>query len=93
MQVRILRPPPFFSRIHRGTPILTEPDVPEDGEHHDHDADDVEDVHACPPPVISTLVVTNPARSLAAKRLPNRESSSVLSWPAPVGTRDAGRPF
>jgi hypothetical protein len=40
--------------------FLTEPEVPKDGEHHDHDADDVEDVHTRPPFAAITLVVTDP---------------------------------
>jgi hypothetical protein len=41
--------------------FLPEPEVPQDREHDDHDADDVEDVgHALPPfPLALTLVVTD----------------------------------
>jgi hypothetical protein len=45
------RPPPRIRRQNDAVdtvPILTEPEVSQEDEHHDHDADDGEDVHVLP---------------------------------------------
>jgi hypothetical protein len=52
--------------------FLTEPEVPKTGEHHDHDADDVEDAHALPSFWSSNSSRHGPARPLDLGPIRNR---------------------
>jgi hypothetical protein len=52
--------------------FLTEPEVPKTGEHHDHDADDVEDAHALPSFWSSHSSRHGPARPLDLGPIRNR---------------------
>src|ERR1700730_3679704 len=58
---RILRLDHGRATPSRTARLLPEPEVSKDGEHHDHDANDVENVHVLPPFLLPlTLVVSDP---------------------------------